>query len=289
MLEELISSILVCNTDRSLISGVTIIIVDNDELLSASSVTGSLIEDLKGSWVIRYSTFPEKGLANVRNELLRKAFELNPDFIVFVDDDEKVTQEWLNELVKTALRNHGDMVMGPVISLLAGRTSRYISCWIERPTFSNNAEMDFIRTGNLLINAVSLKQKNVWFDERFNFTGGEDSYFGKQMIKKGAKIYWAAKAVVHETVPEGRANIRWLIKRYYNGANIYTRILKLENQYFKLFKKILVSFVYIMIGFMASIVFFIPLRKKYWGLLRLSEGIGSVAGLLSIEYNEYGD
>ena len=68
----------------------------------------------------------------------------------------------------------------------------------------------------------SLIAKNVWFDPRFNNTGGEDYYFGIMMIKKGASIYWASEAIVYETVPEDRANLKWLIKRYYSGANTYT-------------------------------------------------------------------
>ena len=130
-------------------------------------------------------------------------------------------------------------------------------------------------------------KKKVWFDERFNFTGGEDSFFGIQMFRKGATVFWAAGAVVYETVPEGRANIRWLLRRYYNGANIYTRILILEKQYFKLTKKILVSLLYIFTGISAAVISLIPIRKRYWGLLKLSEGLGSTVGLFMIKYEEY--
>ena len=41
---------------------------------------------------LHYHNYPIKGLSNVRNEIMEKALLLDPDFVVFVDDDEYVTQ-----------------------------------------------------------------------------------------------------------------------------------------------------------------------------------------------------
>lgn len=287
MLKELILSIAAGRIDRSVINDLSIIVVDNDEQMSAAQVVRELTAKLQELIKITYFNYPIKGLSNVRNELLRRAFSINPDFIVFVDDDEIVTEEWLNEMVKAIIRNNGDMVMGPVVPSPADKISNPLSCWIERPSYADNTRLNFIRTGNLIINARSLMEKGIWFDERFNFTGGEDSYFGIQMIRKGATIYWAAGAIVYETIQEDRANIKWLLRRYYNGANIYTRILILDKQYFKLIKKILVSLFYIIAGIFTAAFSLIPGRKRYWGLLKLSEGFGSIAGLFMIKYEEY--
>ena len=287
MLKELVLSIAKCDYDRSSIADVIINIVDNDILLSASQVVNNLKCELKDTVKINYYSYPVKGLSNVRNELLRKAFEFDPEFIVFVDDDEKVSSGWLNSLVKTIVQNHGDMAMGPVISAHGDTGSKHISCWVDRPNFTNNTKMNFIRTGNLIINAKSLKAKDIWFDPRFNYTGGEDSFFGVEMIKKGSNIYWASDAVVYETVPQDRANLKWLLKRYYNGANIYSRILKIQKKYFKSIKKTLVSLFYIASGICTAILVLLPFRRRYWGLLKLAEGIGSIAGFFSIKYNEY--
>jgi|WetSurSiteA1Bulk_404760.scaffolds.fasta_scaffold02759_5 succinoglycan biosynthesis protein ExoM len=287
LLKELLLSIAACNIDKSLIEDLQLIIADNDNSLTALSIVNLLKEELNASFQINYLNFPVKGLSNIRNELLRNAFQLNPDLIVFIDDDEKVTTEWLNALVRAIVQNNGDMAMGPVLSVFGDKASKYISCWIERPNFPNYTKMDFVRSGNLIIKVESLLSKNIWFDQRFNYTGGEDSFFGLQMIKKGATIYWAAAATVIETVPESRANIKWLLKRYYNGANIYTRILKLDEQYTKLMIKTLVSFIYIISGICTAVIGLIPIQRRYWGLLKLSEGLGGLAGLFSIKYNEY--
>jgi succinoglycan biosynthesis protein ExoM len=287
LLKKLVISILDCNIKKSLIRDINIIIVDNDANKSAEEIVSELKKDLSAPYSLYYFNYPIKGLTNVRNELIKNALLLKPDFIVFIDDDEYVTSEWLNELVETIIVNNGDLAMGPVITVIDNNGSDNISCWLQRQNYLNNSKLDFIRTGNLIINVKSLLNFKIWFDQRFNFTGGEDSYFGIQMIKKGANIYWAANAIVYETIPKNRANIKWLIKRYYNGANIYTYTLKIEKQYLKLFKKIFVSLIYLIAGISAFVIIPIPIRRKYWGMLKFSEGIGGIAGLFSINYNEY--
>jgi len=287
MLKKLILSIIGCKINKSLIKDIKIIVVDNDVAKTAELVINELKEKLCTKSEINYFNFPIKGLSNVRNESIKSALLLNPDFLVFVDDDEYVTSEWLNELVKTIIANKGDLTMGPVISIMGNKISDSISYWLQRPNYLNNTKLGFIRTGNLIINVKSLIKFAIWFDKRFNTTGGEDFYFGVQMINKGATVYWAAKAIVYEPVPESRANIKWLLKRIYREATTYTYILKLEKEYLRLMKKILVSLIYIITGIGAIILLILPIKKRYWGILTLTEGIGGLAGFFSILYNEY--
>ena len=107
------------------------------------------------------------------------------------------------------------------------------------------------------------------------------------MLKKGAKIYWSANAVTFETIPDERANLKWLMMRTYNGAATYTYMLKLEKEYSRLCKKIAISVINILIGVLSIIGIILPLKKRYWSLIKISEGVGGFAGLLSIKYNEY--
>jgi len=116
MLKKLVLSMIGCNLNRSLISNARILIVDNDSSNTAESTVNELKEKYGTGHEISYFNYPVKGLSNVRNELLKKGLDQDPDFLVFVDDDEYVTPDWLNELVGTIVSNNGDMTMGPVIS-----------------------------------------------------------------------------------------------------------------------------------------------------------------------------
>jgi succinoglycan biosynthesis protein ExoM len=287
MLKKLVLSIIGCNLDRKIINDVSIIIVDNDIDKSAEPVINELIEGVQTTYKIDYYNHPFKGIANVRNELIRRAWLLNPDFIVFIDDDEYVTSEWLNELVKTIISNNSDAVRGPVLAELDKKVPEYISCWFRRESYANNSQIYSITTGNLIIRFSSLKKYDIWFDSRFNIMGSSDTYFGIQIFKKEAKVNWAANAIAYETIPENRANLIWLIKRKYRLASTYTFVLKLGKEYLRLVKKIIVSLIYIIVGFSAIVLILIPVKHKYWGILKLTEGIGGMAGLGNLLYQEY--
>jgi succinoglycan biosynthesis protein ExoM len=287
MLRKLILSITESNLDESLIRDVNIIVVDNDAGMTAELTVNELKSKFDSAVKIDYFIFPVKGLANVRNELLKRAISVNPDFIVFADDDEYVSRDWLINLVRTISLNNGDMAVGPVVSVVDPNVSKYISSWFNRPNYPDNASINFAATNNLIIKTASLLKYNIWFDSRFNKTGGEDSYFGQQMLKKGAEIYWSARATVFETVPDNRANIKWLSNRYYNAANKFAFILKIERRSVKIFKKTIISLIYIFLGFFALVLTLFPFKKKYWGILKIAEGCGGITGLLEIRYDEY--
>ena len=287
MLKKLVLSIVENNINKTLIKEVNIIVADNDVEKTAESLINELKEKFNNLYKIDYFNHPAKGISNVRNELIKKAFLQENDFIVFIDDDEYVTTEWLNELVKTISSNDADAARGPVLAKIDETIPDDVSCWFKRESYPDNSQLNFLSTGNLIIKRTSLQKFNVWFDTRFNITGNEDTYFGIQFLKKGAKIFWAANAIVYETIPESRANIKWLIKRVYRGASGFTYMLKLEKEYLKLIKRIPVSLIYSISGICALILLMLPIKKKYWGILTLAKGIGELTGFVNLQYKEY--
>ena len=287
MLERLVLSIVECNINRSILKTINIIIVDNDREKSAELTSSKLLEQNNKILHISYFNYPVPGLSNVRNELLRKAFSLAADFIVFIDDDEYVTQNWLNELVQAISINKADAVRGPVVSVIESTIPKYISCWFERERYANNTQLSTLTTGNLILRCSSLKKFNVWFDPRFNSSGSEDGYFGVQLLNKGGEIYWAGDAIAYETIPKSRANLRWLFKRNLRTASTFSYVLILEKNFLLLLRKLLVSIVYLFLGSIMSILIFTNYRKKYWGILKIAEGCGGIIGAFRITYKEY--
>lgn len=287
MLDQLLQSITACNVNGTFIKDIHITVVDNDQDKTAEPVVKRFEQSTHHTFRVHYHCYPFKGLANVRNELLHKAFHLNPDFIIFIDDDEYVTVDWLNELILALVRNNADAVRGPVIAAPTAPVPSYISWLLLREHYPDNARIKTWTAGNLAIRASSLKKFNVQFDNRFNKTGSEDSYFGIQMAKKGASIFWAERAVAFEVIPEKRTKLRWFIRRYYRGAANFIYMLKLERKYFQVLKKILMSFFYILIGSFSSVFLLTSAKIKYWGPLKVSEGIGGIAGFFNFKFNEY--
>jgi succinoglycan biosynthesis protein ExoM len=287
MFKKLILSISHIEINPALIRELNVLVVDNDKDKSAEAATLELKERLQGFLKIEYHSCPVKGLSNVRNELLTRSINLKADYLAYVDDDEYVSPQWLNELLKTMISNKGDVIMGPVTAVLQPGVSRYLSSWFQKPAYVNNQRLQHIRFGNLLISSRSITERNIRFDQRFNATGGEDSYFGHQMIERGASVYWSAGAVLFETIPESRVRLSWLFKRRFNGAFTFTKILKIEKNYLGLAKKFLVNIIYLITGCVALILVPFPIRKKYWGIFKISESLGGFAGLVNIPFQAY--
>lgn len=134
-----------------------------------------------------------------------------------------------------------------------------------------------------------LKDNQLEFDPRFNTTGAEDSYFGISVLRQGGIIRWAANAVAYETIPEKRTTLKWLLKRRYNGANTYMFTMMLEKCHKKIIKKLVVSFINFPLGFFCLIGLPFKFKYRYFGLLKIAEGLGGFAGLMNIKFHAYSE
>ncbi|WP_298480340.1 glycosyltransferase [uncultured Maribacter sp.] len=290
LLEKLIKSIYASKLDYNLVCGIDIVVVDNDIEKSAKPIINKLSTYAPKSFKIYYFNEPTKGLSYVRNEILKQAFKFNSKFIVCVDDDEHVVAEWLIELTKTIIHNKGDFAIGPVLPEFVNQPPLYISKWFYRKNHDNNKQLyDFFGGGNLIMKTEFLKKNNLSYDNRFNTTGGEDSYFGLEALKKDAKVFWAKKALAYETIGNDRANIYWLFKRAFRGGNTYTYILIVERMYFLLLKKIIINIFRICIGIPLLLLLLFPIKNKYHVLFKfIATSLGSFAAILKIKFHEYG-
>lgn len=287
MLENLLTSIFENSIDNLLIEQILIIIVDNDKNKSAELTVEKFINRKNEIFSLSYFVYPVKGIADVRNELMTRAFATKCEFLVFVDDDEFVTKNWLNELVKTIIDNDGDAARGPVLAVKPEKVSKYLWCWFKREKHHDNSELSTLTTGNIILRRSSLEKYKVWFDSRFNNSGSEDAYFGMQFLKKGAKIYWSEKAVTYEIIPTSRANLNWLLRRIYRTSGTYSYMLKLQKEYLLVTKKAVVSLIYLILGCVALFGLLTNIKKRYWGVLKIAEGAGGLMGIMSIRYKEY--
>jgi succinoglycan biosynthesis protein ExoM len=287
MLQKLLLSILDCEIDRAVIRDVDIVVVDNDADRTAEVIVRGISFQSNGLYKLTYHNYPVKGLSNVRNELFKIALTFMPDYIVSIDDDEFATKGWLNQLIQTITKNEAEIVIGPVIPVFEHNVSPYISGWFKYKKLPNNERVYFFWTGNFIISADFLLKHQLEFDDRFNKTGSEDSWFGVKARNSGARIIWANDAVVYETIPAKRARLKWLVRRSFNGAVSTVYMLKLQKKYLGIAKKTVVSLIYFMSGGLALAGVPLPFRWKYWGILKLSEGVGGFAGLVGFRFQEY--
>ena len=81
--------------------------------------------------------------------------------------------------------------------------------------------------GNFLMTRAALERAGPpWFDPAWARTGGEDLAFFTALARRGARMRWAARAIVHEPVVPERLDPGWMRERVVNVTNARVRIMQ---------------------------------------------------------------
>ena len=198
-----------------------VIVVDNDSSGLACALCDKIRRDFY--WPLECFVEPRRGLPYARNTAVARAVEEYIDFVAFIDDDEVPEPSWLDELLNVQRTWHADVVTGPALP----HFTVPVAAWIKRGKFFESSRnltgqrMGWARTGNVLVRSEVFKNMDKLFDERFPLLGGEDVELFERVDRAGYKIVWADEALVHEWIPESRANLRYLLKKRYRYGNHY--------------------------------------------------------------------
>jgi len=174
---------------------------------------------------------PQPGISPARNMVVNKALELNPTYLAFLDDDERPEPQWLSELLRVQNATQADAVGGPTLSEFPDGISDEVK---QNPYFgadlgiADEASCQLQAAGNFLIKADVIKtMAPTFFHPAFAQSGGEDLAFFTQLAKDGARMHWAANAIVHEAVPENRLTKSWMKSRVVGIANSRVRVMQM--------------------------------------------------------------
>lgn len=200
------------------VPGSRVVVVDNDP-------DGSAASRLRGSgepW-LKVVHEPRPGIAAARNRALDEAS--GDDLLVFIDDDERPCEDWLQVLVSTFDRYGGGGVVGPVVSTFDGPLDPWITAgrFFERRRLRTGASVTVAATNNLLLDLRNVRGSRITFDERFGLSGGSDTLFTRQLVAAGHPLYWCDEAVVTDVVPAHRATRDWVLRRSLRSGNGWSR------------------------------------------------------------------
>lgn len=201
--------------------GFDIVIVDNDPDKSASSAVQ------QSGCRIRYVSEPTPGIVAARNAVLDSLAHYS-EWVIFVDDDETVDSGWFQALRDAALEHRADVVLGPVVSVFAADCPNWIKRggFIQRPNRSTGTVLKSAATNNVLISLTAIRSlDDPHFSEEFSLTGGSDAELFWRLRRAGARLVWCNEATVRETVPQSRANLRWIFRRTIRLGNVSGRLL----------------------------------------------------------------
>lgn len=221
LLEELLASLATLDVKDE---RVHVLVVDNDQGESSRGVCQAHFRSLP----LSYAVEARKGIAHVRNALVREARKLAPEYLVFVDDDQWVEPNWLSALLETAQNYDADVVAGPVVPVFDDQAPNWVvrGRFFERARHATGTSIRFAGAGNLLVRANLLFQADAPFDVRFN-SGGEDTHLTERLHYAGATMVWCDQAVSYERVPGARTSVAWLLQRHFRRGVIIARCARL--------------------------------------------------------------
>lgn len=229
-----------------------IVVVENDETAPNAEYINTLNDGFPIPIV--YAVQPKRGIASVRNLAVELA--KGSDYVAFIDDDEVASNNWLDELLHVMQTNKADVVCGPVLPQFETPPEPWIITgrFFERDRHPTGTEIDYGRTGNVLISSRWFSPTEKPFNESLNLTGGEDTLFFWQIHGKGAKFVWADDAIVDEFVPPQRANKEWLIRRAKRLGNTISLVENLEKRSkFSRIKRVVKCAGHFVLGFVSLI------------------------------------
>lgn len=192
---------------------VDILVVDNDPQASAREIVTAA--------GVGYVHEPEPGIATARNRALDESAAC--DLLVFIDDDERPVEGWLNLLLDT-YRRYGCAVVGPVISRFDGEPDPWIidGGFFTRRRMPTGTEVTVAATNNLLLDLTEVRALGLRFDVEFGLSGGSDTVFTRQLVQRGGRMVWCDEAIVYDVVPANRATRDWVLRRSLRSGSCWS-------------------------------------------------------------------
>ena len=270
-----------------------IIVVDNEKNKSAKEIVDSITtpKNIK----IIYDVEIERGIPFARNKVVEMVVS-KYDYLAFIDDDEIADKYWLDNLYNSIYKLNADVVSGPVITLFKGE----IPSWILNGKFlrtnkKKNRTGDVRKvcyTNNVLMKVELFKKYNKPFHESFQYSGGSDSHFFKQLYKDGYVIKWSNEAVAYEHALKKRLTLKWNLLRIFRVGNCSAISLKINKEYKEIYLNFIKSIFRVIISLILINLSFIPLLFGYnkffiRRIRRLSKSFGFIFGVLGYKYLEY--
>lgn len=265
-----------------------IVVVDNEADGTSAAVCDSFRADSK--WPIRHEVEPRRGIPFARNKAVGCVLD-TADFVAFIDDDEVAEPDWLDELLRIQRETGAAVVTGPVEPYFPEPVAEWIvrGRFFESRRYPTGKRVDVAYTHNVLTESRVYRGMKKHFDEKFIMTGGSDSDFFRRVQRAGNAIVWVDSALVREWIPPTRANLAWLVRRWYRYGIMFAVIAMSQSPgWWMRFVSAGKAVVWIVIGAFVSLGGLVAGRHVMANGIRLiAYGVGEAAAIVGARYQEY--
>jgi succinoglycan biosynthesis protein ExoM len=270
---------------------VGVVIVDNDPAASARAAVTTFAET--SAVPVRYAHEAVANIAAARNRALEVA---GTRLLLFLDDDERPSPDWLRLMLQTYERERPAAVVGPVVSVFDVEPDPWVraGAFFVRRRLPTGTRVDVAATNNLLLDLDVVRRLGLRFDPAFGLTGGEDMLFTRRLRGSGEQIVWCDEAVVSDVVPAARVSHRWVTMRALSNGNSWglTSVALAEGwqSHLTVRARLLGQGGVRLVGGSARAAGGLLLRRPRdhaRGLRTMMRGIGMLSGAVGWRYQEY--
>jgi glycosyltransferase involved in cell wall biosynthesis len=151
------------------------------------------------------------------------------EYLIFLDDDNLICDDWLKSLSEAIKQNEGIAVKGRIEYVnLDGTEATF---WSDR--LEKNMQLRYAGMSNLALPPNYTSCEEFYFDDIFE-KGGEDTDLTFRLVrKKGMKIIVDDTFPVKEIVTKAKNEKEYLQLRKMSGILIYTRVIVLNGNSFE--------------------------------------------------------
>jgi succinoglycan biosynthesis protein ExoM len=275
---------------------VHVVVVDNEAAANNRRLVHAF--GARCPFPVHYVHEARRGIPQARNAILEQARALGADWIAMTDDDCWVSPAWLKGLLEAAAQFKADVVYGRREFLFPLPTR-----W-ALPEAENHVEgehLPFAATHNALMAGWLIHDADrhracagLTFDERL--AHGEDTDFFHRAAKHGARIVYARKPVVFETVSPERATLGYQTRRAYHYAASRSHFHRRHRGLRCATEKLAVRWIFqvpLAMLRLASAPLVLPFSDIVFrelvmkGTARLAGAAGAAAGLVGFDGNPY--
>lgn len=193
--------------------GISVLVIDND----VTNDLQSRVENFSKTFglPLKYIHAPKQNISVARNAALRST---ETRWLLFIDDDEIADPDWLNNIMKA--RGSGHIFIGTCETTYAPE----YPAWLSRCDFHSNrpkAKVENAFTSNALLDLDFIRKHDLEFRPDLGHTGGEDTFFFRQIHELGGIIKACPEAVVYEPLAPQRASMKWVKTRFYRAGQTH--------------------------------------------------------------------
>lgn len=286
---HLLQKLIISLANQELPPGVKmeVILVDNDSHRSAAPI----FQEFKHfpQMDLYYLNQPKKNISLSRNMGVKKA---SGEYILFIDDDETASPQWVFNLLKSMKEFKVDGAFGPVMPEFNKQTPK----WMRHrdlfygPLQSTGETPKHKWSGNCMIRASLLKTMEEPFDPVYGNTGGEDTHLFERLERQGALFVYCREAQVSEYLPPDRTRTSYLLRRSLKGGDAHTRrAIEFTDQFNSLFRLLIVgkALSYGITSFFFAILLYPSKFHRTQWLMKFTSNAGRFLAAFGIHYRMY--